>query len=102
MGWKSGTKVEMMFPPHVTVPQNAYNLFGYRPGSQPEEKPSPSLRQIKAANLVEAKFLSSDGKSVFRERYGKIEQADWSNESLDYDSWWEVAQLPEGVIEVTQ
>lgn len=72
-----------------------YNLQNYKPKADPEE-PVPKIR-FKKAKEHSAKFMSKDGKFIFREFFDGFAKSEWSNESMDYGSWWAISELPDDV-----
>ena len=91
------------FPPHLLTapPLTPYGApTNYQPNAQPVEQPSPSQRQMEAARLRRAEFISRDGEDIFTERYGEIIVAHWSNERFEYGAWETAGELPNDPIDL--
>jgi hypothetical protein len=68
---------------------------------QADEEPTISPRQTNAAKLRNAEFISRGGQTIYIER-GPILVAYWSDESLNYGSWFEADELPNDPVDLKE
>jgi hypothetical protein len=66
----------------------------------PDPAPGPNLAQREAARQARASHISPDGRFIYRERYGRLSEAEWRPAAAEYGAWWSVVRLPEGVVKL--